>query len=220
LPESWAGPAAHTAATTAAFTLITFMHVVFGELIPKTLALRSPEGTSLQVAGPLDLFVRLTRPLVVLMNGTGNALLRWWGCRPAGSGGTVHSVEELSLLVEDTRDAGVLSMAQAEFVRKVFRLSGKKVQDCMVPREQMAALELRTPPEQVLEVVRRSAHTRMPVYEGTPDDVVASSTPRTCSTCSASGVPWCWRTPCTPPSSSSRRPTWPTPCSCSAGSGS
>jgi CBS domain containing-hemolysin-like protein len=172
LPVSWAGPAAHTAATVVAFTLITFLHVVFGELIPKTLALRRPDDTALGVAGPLNVFVRLTRPFVLLMNGTGNLIVHWWGCRPAGSDGVVHSVEELSLLIEDTHDAGFLSTAQAEFVRKVFRLSGKKVRDCMVSSEKMAALELRTPPEKVLEVVRRSAHTRMPVYDASPNNVV------------------------------------------------
>jgi CBS domain containing-hemolysin-like protein len=172
LPGAWAGPAAHTAAVAIAFTLITFLHVVFGELIPKTLALQTPDHTSLWVAGPLNVFVRLTRPFILVMNGTGTAILRGWGCRPAGSEGMVHSVEELSLLVEDTREAGVLSSAQAEFVQKVFRLSGKRVRDCMVPRDKMTTLELRTPPEEVLEVVRRSAHTRMPVYDGTADNVV------------------------------------------------
>jgi CBS domain containing-hemolysin-like protein len=106
------------------------------------------------------------------MNGAGNAILRWWGYRRTGSERLGHSVEELSLLIEDTQEAGVLSAAQAEFVQKVFRLSGKMVGDCMVPRERMAALELRTAPEEVLEVVRRGAHTRMPVYEGEPDNVV------------------------------------------------
>jgi CBS domain containing-hemolysin-like protein len=172
LPAAWAEAAAHTAAVALAFALITFLHVVFGELIPKTLALQTPDRAALWVAGPLNFFVRLSRPFILLMNGTGNTILRWWGDRRVGSGERAHSVEELSLLIEDTRAAGILSPAQAEFVRKVFRLSGKQVGDCMVPRARMAALELRTPPEQVLEVVRRSAHTRMPVYDGEPDNVV------------------------------------------------
>jgi CBS domain containing-hemolysin-like protein len=172
LPGAWVEAAAHTAAVAIAFALITFMHVVFGELIPKTLALQTPDHTSLWVAAPLNVFTRMSRPFIFLMNGTGSAILRWIGYKPAGTESRVHSVQELSLLIEDTQEAGILSSAQAEFVRKVFRLSGKKVGDCMVPRERMAALELRTPPEQVLEVVRRSAHTRMPVYEGEPDNVV------------------------------------------------
>jgi putative hemolysin len=172
LHPAWVGAAAHTLAVGVAFFLITFLHVVFGELIPKTVALQTPDRAALWVAGPLLAFARLSRPLVLLMNGTGNAILRLFGYRRATAEGMVHSVEELSLLIEDSQDSGVLSPQQADLVQKVFRLSGKRVEDCMVPRERMAALELRTPPEQVLEVVRTGAHTRMPVYEGELDNVV------------------------------------------------
>jgi CBS domain containing-hemolysin-like protein len=174
LPGAWVAVAAHAVAFTLAFGLITFMHVVFGELIPKTLALQAPDRTSLWVAGPLNVFVRLTRPFVALLNGTGNAILRRCGYEPAGSEGNVHSVEELSLLVGETQESGVISAQQAEFVRKVFTLSGKRVADCMVPRERMATLALGTPPERILKTVRAGAHTRMPVYDGDPDNVVGT----------------------------------------------
>jgi CBS domain containing-hemolysin-like protein len=172
LPGAWAGPTAHTAAVALAFALITFLHVVFGELIPKTLALQAPDRISLWVAAPLLVFARLARPLIAAMNGTGNALLRWGGYQPAGAEGLVHSVEELALLIEDTEEAGVLSAQQADLVRKVFTLSGKRVRDCMVPRDRIAALDLNTPPDHVLEVVRRGAHTRMPVFDRELDNVV------------------------------------------------
>jgi CBS domain containing-hemolysin-like protein len=172
LPAAWAAAAVHPVAFVVAFALITFLHVVFGELIPKTLALQTPDRTSLWVAGPLNVFVRLTRPFVALLNGTGNAILRRCGYGPAGGEANAHSVDELDLLIEDTREAGVLSDRQAEFARKVFRLSGRRVADCMVPRERMAALPLDTPPDRVLERVRSGAHTRMPVYDGDPDNVV------------------------------------------------
>jgi CBS domain containing-hemolysin-like protein len=172
LPGAWVGVAAHAVSVTLAFALITFMHVVFGELIPKTLALQVPDRTSLWVAGPLNLFVRLTRPFVALLNGTGNAILRRCGYAPAGTAANAHSVDELDLLIEDTREAGVISVRQAEFARKVFRLSGKRVADCMVPRERMAVLPLGTPPDRILERVRSGAHTRMPVHDGEPDNVV------------------------------------------------
>jgi CBS domain containing-hemolysin-like protein len=172
LPGAWAAAAAHLAAVGLALFLITFLHVVFGELIPKTLALQAPDRASLWVAGPLRVFSRLTRPVVLLMNGTGNAILRRCGYRPAGTEGLVHSVGELSLLIEGGRDSGALSGRQADLVQKVFRLSGKQVKDCLVPRERVAALELRAPQEQILEAVRRGAHTRMPVYEGELDAVV------------------------------------------------
>jgi CBS domain containing-hemolysin-like protein len=106
------------------------------------------------------------------MNGTGNGILRRCGFQPAQCAELAHSIEELTLLIEDTEQAGILGPAQAEFVQKVFRLSAKRVQDCMVPRDTMAALELNSPPDMVLEAARRGAHTRLPVYEGKLDNIV------------------------------------------------
>jgi CBS domain containing-hemolysin-like protein len=171
LPGAWGVAATHSAAVAIAFLLITFMHVVFGELIPKTLALQTPDRIALWVAGPLNVFTRLTRPLIILMNGTGNALIRLVGYKPP-EGALVHSVEELALLVEDTEEAGLLDPDQAELVQNVFRLSNKKVRDCMVPRERMATLEVSMPPDKILEAVRRGAHTRMPVHDGELDNIV------------------------------------------------
>jgi CBS domain containing-hemolysin-like protein len=171
-PAGWHVAALHSVAAALAFILIAFMHVVFGELIPKALAIQTADRASLWLAGPLDVFARLTRPLILLMSGTSNLLLRCLGFRPAGSGGLVHSVEELALLIEDTEEAGILEPEQAEVVQNVFRFSGKRVRDCMVPRDKMATLELRSPPDKVLEAVRSGAHTRMPVYEGELDNIV------------------------------------------------
>ena len=127
IPAGWQGPAVHTIATGLALLLVTFMHVVFGELIPKSMAMQSAEGTALWVAKPLNVFARLTAPFTWLMNGTGNAVLRLFGLRPASGEESVHSVEELRLLIEDTEEAGLLDEDQAEFVQNVFRLSNKKV---------------------------------------------------------------------------------------------
>jgi CBS domain containing-hemolysin-like protein len=172
LPASWRGVVTHSAATAVAFLLITYLHVVFGELIPKAMALQTADRTALWLARPLTAFARLTRPLILVMNGTGNRILRCFGLQAANAEEMVHSVEELRLLIEDTEEAGILDPDQAEFVQNVFELSDKHVRDCLVPREKMAALELSTPPDKVLEAVRSGAHTRMPVYEGTLDNIV------------------------------------------------
>lgn len=172
LSPTWSDIATHSLATGAAFFLITFMHVVFGELIPKTLALQTADRTALWMAAPLVVFAKLTRPFILLINGSGNAFLSLFGYKPAQAAEMVHSVQELAMLIEDTEEAGILDPDQAEFVQNVFRLSGKKVANCLVPREKMAVLELSTPPDQVLETVRQGAHTRMPVYQGTLDNIV------------------------------------------------
>jgi putative hemolysin len=172
LPGNLSAVTAHTIAVAIAFFLITFMHVVFGELIPKTLALQIPDKTALWVAGPMIVFAKLARPLIVLMNGTGTFILRALGYRAPTGEAMVHSVEELALLIESTEEAGILDPEQADLVVKVFRLSNKRVRDCMVPRDKVGALEVSMPPDKVLEAARRGAHTRMPVYEGELDNIV------------------------------------------------
>ena len=162
----------HSLAGVLAFLLITYMHVVFGEQIPKTLALQTADRSALWLSGPLNVFARLSRPLLGTINGTANFLLRRLGYQAASGKEMVHSVEELKLLIEDSEEAGILDPDQAEFVQNVFHLSNKRVRDCMVPRHKMAALELNTPPDKVLEAVRSGAHTRMPVYEGQLDNIV------------------------------------------------
>jgi len=172
LPPEGGIVAAHSLAVAVAFFLITFMHVVFGELIPKTLALQSPDKISLCLGRPLLLFTQVTRPLIIVMKGLANFIVRLFGYESTGGEEMVHSVEELALLIEDTEEAGILDPEQAEFVQNVFRMSNKHVRDCMVPRDKMATLELSTPPDKVLEAVRTGAHTRMPVYEGEIDHIV------------------------------------------------
>ena len=172
LPGGWSAAAAHSAAVVIAFLLITFLHVTFGELIPKNVALQATDRAVLWLAPPLVVFARLTRPLTLLMSGTANRVLRVFGFQPAQGEESVHSVEELLLLIEDTEEAGVLDADTADYLENVFRLSGKKVKECMIPADKMMALELNTPPEGVLEAVRKGAHTRMPVYEGNIDNIV------------------------------------------------
>jgi CBS domain containing-hemolysin-like protein len=172
LAGGWQTAVAHALATAVAFVLVMFLHVILGELAPKAMALQRPAGVALWVAIPLDVFTKLTRPIVMLMNGVGNRVVRLLGFRAIPGEQMVHSVEELSMLVEEVEEAGLLSADQAEFVYNVFELANKTVGDCMVPREEMATLELHTPPDKVLEAVRQGAHTRMPVYEGDIHNIV------------------------------------------------
>lgn len=173
LPEGiWQGLATHGTASAIAFIFITFLHVVFGELMPKTIALQIPDRTALWIARPLLWFTVLTRPLVAAMNGTGNFLLWLWGFQPAGHEAHLHSVEELELLIEDTQEAGLIDHDQAELLSNVFALSDRTVAECMVPREKMAVLAANAAPEAILDAVRQGAHTRMPVYDGDLDEIV------------------------------------------------
>jgi len=172
VPEHWEVIARHTAAIGLAFILITFMHVILGELAPKAMALQKPAQIALWVAIPLELFTFVTRPIVVVMNGIGNWIVRRLGFHAITGEQMLHSVEELTMLIEEVEEAGLLTPDQAEYVQNVFRLSTKRVADCMVPRDKMAALELQTPPDKILEIARLGAHTRLPVYDGDLDNIV------------------------------------------------
>jgi len=172
LPFEWKTVSAHAVAFAIAFSAITFMHVIFGELMPKTIALQMPEKTALRVSTPLNLFAWLTRPLIVVMNGIGNWMLKRLGFEPAGTEGAVHSVDELLMLVRDTQEAGLISTDQATFLSNVFRLREKTVRECMLPIEKVDALEISTPREEMFEKVRSWGYTRIPVYEKDRSSIV------------------------------------------------
>ncbi len=172
LPESWAGPVKHTVSVFVTLALITYMHVVFGEQMPKIAALQSPEKIGLMIAAPLNLFARCVKPLIRLMNGSSSLFLRWIGFKATDSHGDIYTVDELRLLIEDTEEAGLIESEAADYVMNVFALTNKRVRDIMVPWEKVAALELRTPPDKILESVRDGAHTRLPVYDGERDNIV------------------------------------------------
>jgi CBS domain containing-hemolysin-like protein len=172
LPDDWQGPLTRALSVLLTLALITYLHVVFGEQAPKIAALQSTEAVALWVARPVNVFARCTGPLIRLMNGTSNWVLRRCGYHPHAEEGEVHTVDELRLLVEDTEEAGLLDEDQADMVLNVFALADKTVGDCMVPLEKVVALDVNTPPEKVLEIARLGAHTRMPVSDGTPDNVV------------------------------------------------
>lgn len=154
------------------FLIITFLSVVFGELIPKTIGLQNSEGTALLVARPVLLFTRLTRPLIQLMDGTGNGILRLVGYDPEGDQEKPHSVGELTLLIQDSAEAGVLTANQAKFVTNMLHLSEKTVADVLVPMDKVGVIEFGCEPEIVLKQVREGTYTRMPVYQGSLDNIV------------------------------------------------
>ena len=168
----WSIAVAHAIAATLAFLTITYMHVVLGELAPKALAIERAEQVALVIAGPLLVFGRVFRPFIRLMKHSGRWVVRILHLPPVPEAEQVHSVEELQMLVEETEEAGVIPADQATYVQNVFELSEKAVRDVMIPREKVVTLSLHASPEEVLQVARESAHTRMPVWEGNPDNIV------------------------------------------------
>ncbi len=162
----------HTLALTLAFAVITFVHVVAGELAPKAVALDFPGRVALVCTRPLLVFGRMFRPILAFMNGAGNALVRAFGVKPAGQAQSVHSPDELSLLVSESRAAGVIRPYSGRILGNVFRLGRIRVSDVMVPRDQITAVPSAIDPEELLDLLRESGFTRLPVYEGSLDHIV------------------------------------------------
>jgi putative hemolysin len=155
-----------------AYLLLTFLHVVIGELVPKGIALGHSEGTALFVVAPLRGFFILMRPLIWFLQRSTEVVLRWLGLQPPGADDDVHSEAELRMLVSQSTEHGEIEQQEQEMLYKVFDFADKEAKDVMVPRPEVVALSIDLPPEQCLEAVMDSPFTRYPVYRETLDNVV------------------------------------------------
>lgn len=159
------------AAITIAFLVITFLHVVIGELAPKSIALTKPEGVSRLVARPLMLFSNVMYPVIWVLNGAANLLLRMVGIKPVSELHHIHSPDELRLLVAQSAEGGGLDETDSKMLAGVFDFHEKKARDVMRPRTDIVALPIEASADEVWEVVRAERYSRYPVYTDTLDDV-------------------------------------------------
>jgi len=155
-----------------AYLILTFLHVVIGELVPKGIALGHSEGTALFVSAPVRLFFTITGPLVWFLERSTEIVLRWLGLQPPGADDDVLSEAELRMLVSQSTKGGEIEQQEQEMLYKVFDFADKEASDVMVPRPEVVALSIDLPPEQCLEAVMDSPYTRYPVYRESLDNVV------------------------------------------------
>lgn len=155
---------AHGFAATIAFIVITYMHVLLGEIVPKSLALQKAERVALAVAGPMDFFMTLARPFLLVMNKSANLVLRGFGSRMMREGG-VHSPEELKLIVTASRRVGLLPESQEEMIHNALELGNLAVREIMVPRHNIFSLPADMPLEDAMARVVEDQHSRIPVYD-------------------------------------------------------
>lgn len=171
-PLSIQSEVSHSISAVIAFVMITFMHVVAGELAPKSIALQDPERTSLVVAGPTLMTERIFKPAIWALNGTGNALLRLVGVEPASGHELVHSVEELKMLVTASAEGGVVEAEESEMLHAVFDFGNLLVRQVMIPRTEIIAVEADTCLEEIIGLVGQSTYTKFPVFEENLDQIV------------------------------------------------
>ena len=172
LPAEVRSVAAHAVSAILAFAVITTLHIVLGELGPKSLALQRTEATALAVARPIHWFHAVFRLPISALNGLGNAVVRLFGIEPAAGHALVQSAEELKLSVAASREAGVVSSAAQEAVQRALDLADLAAHHVMVPRSELVALRSDASVEHVAELVQRHQHSRFPVYEKTLDNIV------------------------------------------------
>ena len=164
---------AETGATVAiAFTIITFLHIVIGELAPKSLALSRPERVSRWVARPLIGFAAITAPAIWVLNGASALMLRLAGLRPMSESERVHSPDELRMLVMQSRAHGALDEADTAMLTGVFDFHRKKARDVMRPRTEIIALDVESTEGEVRVLLKRERYSRYPVYEEALDNVI------------------------------------------------
>ena len=155
---------AHTAAVTIAFAAIAYFEVLLGELVPKSLALQRTERIALAVAAPMDVFIRITRPAVRLMNRSAAIVLRLFRA-PLGGEGAVHSPEELKLIATATRRMGLLPVFQEQIIHRAIELNHVTVREIMTPRRKIFSLPADMPVERASARIVEEQHSRVPVYE-------------------------------------------------------
>lgn len=154
-----------------AFAIITVLHIVFGELAPKSIAIQRPVKTTMAISVPLRFFYIIFRPIIWVLNGFANFLLKL-----LGFGGKLseshHSSEELQYLLDQGKESGALNLVEHELIKNVFDFNERVVKNIMVPRTKISAVEIDCPKEELLHTIISEGYSRVPVYDGSIDKIV------------------------------------------------
>lgn len=162
----------HAIAFIISFAALTFLLITLGELGPRYLALQFPEGTALAVSFPLDLFYKIFKPFILLLNVSSSKLLKGIGITPAQSLEIVHSPEELQLIVSEGAKRGGLNKTEQELISSIFEFSTTSAKEIMVPRTEVVAISYMTSRERLIQIVTEEGYSRMPVFKDSIDNIV------------------------------------------------
>ncbi len=165
-------PLSTTVAFLISFSVLTYLSVVLGELVPKAVALQKAEILALALAVPVDALSKAFAPVVWILQHSSNAVLRVLGIKPAPAGMIAFTREEIRLSVAAAEDVGEIQTVEEEMLYKVFDFAEKEVADVMVPRPDVVALSIEMPAEEALRLVLDSPYTRYPVYRESLDDIL------------------------------------------------
>lgn len=155
-----------------AFVIATFLHVVIGELAPKTIAIQKAEAVTLFFAKPIQIFYRILYPFIWLLNGSARLLLKMIGMKSASEHEISHTEEELRLLLAESFKSGEINKNELKYVNNVFEFDDKIAREIMVPRTEIIGFERTASLEEVLDVISQEQYTRYPVYDGDRDNIL------------------------------------------------
>ena len=172
VPESTWGITRAALIAGIAYFIMTALHVIIGELMPKSIALQKAESTALWIGRPMSFFAVVFSPLIWLLNGIGNALLRLLGFHAAEGHDQVHSPEELDLIFTESHKGGEINQTEFEILHRVVRFSDTNVRAVMVPRLEMQALPVSITRRELTAFLQGRPHTRIPVYEDSLDEMI------------------------------------------------
>ncbi len=160
-----------TVSLVSSFLLITVMHIVFGELIPKSIAIRKSEPTAMFIAAPLRVFYTVFKPFIWSMNQMSNGFLRLIKIHPA-SDQEIHSTEELQLLVKQSADSGAIEEENYEIIKNAFDFTDHSAKQIMIPRQNISSIDIEQPIEEIINIIMEGGYSRLPVYEDSIDNII------------------------------------------------
>src|SRR5687768_14445639 len=172
LPAEWLGVTRTALVAGFAYFIMTALHVIIGELMPKSIALQKSERTSLWIGRPMAFFAVVFSPLIWLLNGIGNFLLRLLGFHAAEGHSQVHSPEELDMIFTESHKGGEINQTEFEILHRVVRFSDTTARAIMVPRLEMQALPKMITRRELTDFLQNRPHTRIPIYEDSVDNIV------------------------------------------------
>jgi CBS domain containing-hemolysin-like protein len=165
--------ASHGLASALAIAILTYFHIVIGEMVPKSLALQSAERMALWITPPMLWILMLLFPIVVALNGLGNAILRLFGVdRQEQTPDQYYTPEELQLIVQESEELGAIRTESGQMLQELFEFGDLTAGQVMVPRVRVTGIPVGSPPDKLRQILQSSPHTRYPIYEGDLDHIV------------------------------------------------
>jgi CBS domain containing-hemolysin-like protein len=161
---------AHRIAIPIAFATLTVLHIVFGELAPKSIAIRYPTATTLTVSLPMRIFYFVCKPAIALLNGFANLILKIFGIKPV-SENEIHSEEELRLIIAESEEGGAIESSERELIQNVFDFDDRIVKQVMVPRIKISGLNYNAPLSEAIQIVLKEGYSRYPLYDKSLDEI-------------------------------------------------